>query len=93
MLAGEAELRLDQLLPGVEVLLDLAGQNLAELGVDTADVGGQRLDRGEEDDEEKDGQGHGFRPHRLWVRDPFSEAVEVSGLDFIDCGKTDSELP
>ncbi len=48
VLAAEAELRLDQLLPGVEIFLHLAGQNLAELGVDAADVRGQRLDRGQQ---------------------------------------------
>ena len=47
MLAGEAQLRFDQFFPGVEVLLDLAGEDLAELGVDAADLGGQRLDQGQ----------------------------------------------
>ncbi len=38
VLAAQAQLRLDQLLPGVQVFLFLAGENLAELGVDAADV-------------------------------------------------------
>ena len=60
VLAGESELRLDQLLPGVEILLDLAGEDFAELGVDAADVGGQRLDGGEKENEEEEGKGHRF---------------------------------
>jgi hypothetical protein len=48
VLAGQAQLRLNQLLPRVQVLLDLARQNLAELGVDAADVAGQGLDRGQQ---------------------------------------------
>ncbi len=36
--ASEAQLRFDQLLPGVEVFFDFAGENLAELAVDAADV-------------------------------------------------------
>ncbi len=46
VLAAEAEMRLDFLFPGVEIVLHLAGKNLAELGVDAADVGGQRFDGG-----------------------------------------------
>ena len=46
VLAAQAELRLDCFFPGVEILLHFAGENLAELGVDAADVGGQRLDGG-----------------------------------------------
>ena len=44
VLAAQAQLRLDQFLPGVEIFLLLAGEDFAELGVDAADVGGQRLD-------------------------------------------------
>ncbi len=47
VLAAQAELRLDQLFPCVQIFLDFARENLAELGVDAADVGGQRLHRGE----------------------------------------------
>ena len=57
---AQAELRLDQFLPGIEVFFDLAREDLAELGVDAADVGGQCLHGGEENDKEDDGEGHGF---------------------------------
>ena len=42
--AAEAEAGLDDLLPGVDVVLVLAGEELAHLGVDAVDVGGQRED-------------------------------------------------
>ena len=44
VLAAETELRLDALLPGVEILLHFARKNLAELRVDAGHVRGQRLD-------------------------------------------------
>jgi hypothetical protein len=57
--AREAELGLDELFPGVEIFFDLAGEDFAELGVDAADVGGQRFDGGEEKHHD-DGEGaHG----------------------------------
>ena len=61
VVAGEAELRLDQFFPGVEVFLHLAGEDLAELGVDAADVGGQGFDGGQEEQQEDDERGHGRR--------------------------------
>ena len=47
-LAAEAEAGLDDLLPGVDVVLVLAGEELAHLGVDAVDVGGEGED-GEQD--------------------------------------------
>ncbi len=47
-LAGEAETGLYGLLPGVDVVLILAGEELAHLGVDTVDVGDQHQDEEEE---------------------------------------------
>ena len=44
MFAGQPELRLDLFFPRVEIVLHLARKNLAELRVDAADVGSQRLD-------------------------------------------------
>jgi len=81
MAAGEANVRLDQLFPGVEVVLLLARENLAELGTDAADVGGQRLDGGEEEDEEDDGEGHGLDT-RLRACDFPSNLAVLKGLDF-----------
>ena len=52
MLAAQAQLRLDLLFPGVEIVLNFARENLAELGVDAADVGGQRHDAGQQDEQE-----------------------------------------
>ena len=45
MFAAQADMRLDLLLPRVEIVLHLARQNLAELGVHAADVRGQRIDQ------------------------------------------------
>jgi len=59
VLAGETQLRLDEFLPSVEVLLDLAGEDFAELGVDAADVRGQRLNQDQQNDEENEERGHG----------------------------------
>ena len=47
-LAAEAEAGFGELLPGVDVVLVFAGEELAHLGVDAVYVGGQRKD-GEED--------------------------------------------
>ena len=49
-LAAKAEAGLDELFPGVDVVLVLAGEELAHLGVDTIDVSGEGED-GEEDGE------------------------------------------
>ena len=48
MLARQPEVRLDLLFPRVEILLHLAGEDLAELGIDAADVGSQRLNQGQQ---------------------------------------------
>ena len=68
VLAREAELRLDQLLPRIEILLNLASKNLAELGVDAAHVGGQRLDRGQQNQHENDKRRHGRRTFAAGLR-------------------------
>ena len=44
---AEPEVRLDFFFPRVEVFLNFVRENLAELGVDAADVGGQGLDERE----------------------------------------------
>ena len=59
MLAAQPELRLDQLFPRVEIFFDLARENLAELGVDAADVGGQRLNRGQQHNHRDGQRAHG----------------------------------
>ena len=48
--AAEAETGFDELFPGVDVVLVLAGEELAHFEVDAVDVGGQGED-GEEKDE------------------------------------------
>ena len=48
MFARQSQVRLDLFFPGVEILLHLAGEDLAELGIDAADVGGQRLNQGQQ---------------------------------------------
>ena len=50
--AAETEAGFDDLLPGVDVVLVLAGEELAHLGVDAVDVGDERED-GEEDGEQR----------------------------------------
>ena len=55
--AAEAETGFDDLLPGVDVVLVLAGEELAHLEVDAVDVGGEGEDR--EEKEEGDGVGVG----------------------------------
>ena len=55
--AAEAEAGLDDLLPGVDVVLVLAGEELAHLEVDAIDVGGQGEDG--EQEEEREGVGVG----------------------------------
>ena len=61
VLAAQAELRLDQFFPRIEIFLHLAGKDLAELGIDAADVGGQSLDRGQQNQREDDERCHGRR--------------------------------
>ena len=56
-LATEAETGFDDLLPGVDVVLVLAGEELAHLEVDAVDVSGEGEDR--EEKEEGDGVGIG----------------------------------
>ena len=46
MFAGESEERLDLFFPLIQIVLHLAGQNLAELGVDAADICGEGVDQG-----------------------------------------------
>jgi hypothetical protein len=60
--AAQAQARLDLLLPCVQVFLLLARQNLAELAVDEADVGGQRLDQGQKNNQQDEERGHSLRP-------------------------------
>ena len=63
--AAEAEAGLDDLFPGVDVVLVLAGEELAHLEVDAIDVGGEGED-GEEDEEgEGVGVGGGHLPPRF----------------------------
>src|ERR1019366_413931 len=59
--ASQAEQWLDLLLPCIEVFLDFAGEDLAELRIDAADVRGQGLDRGQQNQHEDDKRGHGRR--------------------------------
>src|ERR1039457_2565513 len=77
MLAAEADLRLDLLLPGVQILLDLAGKDLAELRVDADDVRGQHLDGRQQKHQQKDERSHGRRP-RLVSGHDFSRAVNAA---------------
>ena len=66
-LAAEAEAGLDDLFPGVDVVLILAGEELAHLEVDAIDVGGEREDG--EENKECDGVGVGGGHCRLaWLR-------------------------
>ena len=46
MLARQAEVRLDLFFPLVEIVLHFAGKDLAELGIDAADVGRKRVNEG-----------------------------------------------
>ena len=61
MLAAQAEMRLDPLLPRVQIFLHLAAKNLAKLGVDAADVRGHRGHYRKYGDEEDLERRHGFR--------------------------------
>ena len=49
MFAAEAEMRLDFFFPGIDVVLHLAGKDLAELRVDAADIGREGFDKGREE--------------------------------------------
>ena len=71
VLAAEAEVGLDALLPRVEVLLHLAAEDLAELRVDALDVRGQRGHGDEENEEGERERGHGVR--LLVLADPALE--------------------
>jgi hypothetical protein len=61
MFAAQAEMRLNPFLPRVQILLHLTAQNLAELRVDTADVGGHRGHHREHGNESDLEQSHGLR--------------------------------
>src|ERR1035438_10739299 len=66
-------MRLDFLFPCIDVVLHLAGEDLAKFGVDTGDVGGQRFNKSRED-EEKNGEGRHMRrlfPARVIPFPPF----------------------
>ena len=59
MFAAEAELWLDQFFPSVEILFYFVGEDLAKLGVDAADVGGQGFNHGEQQNHEDRKCAHG----------------------------------
>src|ERR1700678_3515049 len=63
--AAKAEAWFDDLLPGVDVVLVLAGEKLAHLGVDAVDVGSQGKDREEQEEGDGVGVGDGHFPPRL----------------------------
>ncbi len=63
MIAAQSDLRLNLLLPLVEIVLHFAREDLAELGVHAADVRGQRVDDRREDDKRD-----GCKAHALALR-------------------------
>ena len=66
-LAAEAEAGLDDLFPGVDVVLILAGEKLAHLEVDAIDVGGEGEDSQENNECDGIGVGGDHLPPRLDV--------------------------
>ena len=63
--AGHAEARLDDLLEGVDVVLEIAGEEFADLLIETVDVGDQRQQAEEEHESDADAD-HWWSFLRAW---------------------------
>src|SRR5690348_13927085 len=88
VLAAEAESRLDALLPGVDVFLEFAGEELAHFGIETVHVGGQGEDGQQERNDYTASDGHGFRLPFLFAEGAFlftAGAVWLRGRPFVLC--------